>query len=58
MQEPSITTKIAPAALDQLRQISGFTGEKQIRALTRVIDTEFKRLSLRPKPRKRQAAAE
>jgi hypothetical protein len=59
MKEPSITTKIAPDALDQLRLVAHHTGEKQIRALTRLIDAEFKRLGLRaPRARKPREAAE
>jgi hypothetical protein len=59
MQEPAITTKIAPAALDQLRRIAQATGEKQIRALTRVLEAEAARLGLkRARPARKREAAE
>jgi len=57
MKEPSITTKIGPDALDQLRLLADATGEKQIRILNRLVAAEFKRLRLRLRAPRRAKAA-
>jgi hypothetical protein len=55
MREPSITTKIGPDALAQLRLIAQHTGERQIRALSRLVAAEAARLGLKaPRASKRK----
>jgi hypothetical protein len=46
-RQPSVTTKIAPQALQWLRMIAGATGEQQREILIRLLEAEAKRLRLR-----------
>jgi hypothetical protein len=57
MREPSITTKIGPDALAQLRLLADASGQKQIRILNRLVAAEFERLLRTPAPRARRERA-